>query len=111
MPSNSIIEWGDIALFAIIIAMLFGGSACSTAGGFKGLRIGIIAHTLKREVKRMALPDSMVSVEKYHHIRDVVLDDSQIRSAFLIVAAYIMTFTLGTLAGMLCGYLLWHGRF
>lgn len=97
-------EWGDIALFAIIIAMLFGGSACSTAGGFKGLRIGIIAHTLKREIKRMALPDSIVSVEKVHHIRDVILDDSLIRSAFLIVMAYIVTFTLGTLAGMLCGY-------
>lgn len=97
-------EWGDIALFAIIIAMLFGGSACSTAGGFKGLRIGIIAHTLKREIKRMALPDSIVSVEKYHHIRDVVLDDNLIRSAFLIVAAYVLTFTLGTLSGMLCGY-------
>ena len=97
-------EWGDIALFAIIIAMLFGGSACSTAGGFKGLRIGIIAHTLKREIKRMALPDSIVSVEKYHHIRDVVLDDNLIRSAFLIVTAYVLTFTLGTLAGMLCGY-------
>lgn len=97
-------EWGDIALFAIIIAMLFGASACSTAGGFKGLRIGIIAHTLKREIKRMALPDSIVSVEKIHHIKDVVLDDNLIRSAFLIVAAYVLTFTIGTLAGMLCGY-------
>ncbi len=98
------LEWGDIALFGIIVAMLFGGSACSTAGGFKGLRIGIIAHTVKREIKRMALPDTIVSVEKYHHIRDVVLDDSQIRSAFLIVAMYIVTFALGTLAGMLSGY-------
>jgi trk system potassium uptake protein TrkH len=98
------LEWGDIALFALIIAMLFGGSACSTAGGFKGLRIGIIAHTVKREVRRMALPDSIVSVEKYHHIKDVILDDSQIRSAFLIVTAYVVTFTIGTLAGMLCGY-------
>jgi trk system potassium uptake protein TrkH len=98
------LEWGDIALFGITLAMLFGGSACSTAGGFKGLRIGIIAHTVKREVKRMALPDSVVSVEKYHHIKDVVLDDSQIRSAFLIVAMYIVTFAIGTLAGMLSGY-------
>jgi len=97
-------EWGDVALFAMILAMLFGGGACSTAGGFKGLRIGIIAHTLKREIKRMAVPDSTVSVEKYHHIRDVALDDNVVRSAFLIVTAYVVTFTLGTLAGMLCGY-------
>ena len=52
----------------------------------------------------MAVPDSTVSVEKYHHIRDVALDDNVVRSAFLIVTAYVVTFTLGTLAGMLCGY-------
>ena len=97
-------EWGDIALFAIVIAMLFGGSACSTAGGFKALRIGIIAHTLKRDIKRMALPDSSISVEKYHHVKDIALDDNLIRSAFLIVTAYVVTFAAGTLAGMLCGY-------
>ena len=34
----------------------------------------------------------------------MVPDESQIRSAFLIVILYILTFTLGTLAGMLSGY-------
>jgi trk system potassium uptake protein TrkH len=97
-------EWGDIALFAIIIAMLIGGSACSTAGGFKGLRMGIIFNAFRRDVKRMVQPESMVSVQKYHHIKDVILDDGIARSAFLIVMAYIVTFTLGTLIGMLCGY-------
>jgi trk system potassium uptake protein TrkH len=97
-------EWGDIALFAIILAMLFGGSACSTAGGFKGLRIGIIFNTFRKDVKQMVLPESAVSVRKYHHIRDVVLEDKVVRSAFLIVTAYTLTFTLGTLVGMLCGY-------
>ena len=33
-------EWGNLALFAVIIAMLIGGSACSTAGGFKGTENG-----------------------------------------------------------------------
>jgi trk system potassium uptake protein TrkH len=98
------LEWGDIALFAIIIAMLIGGSACSTAGGFKGLRMGIIFNAFRRDVKRMVLPESMVSVQKIHHIRDSILEDNVIRSAFLIVGAYIVTFTLGTLVGMLCGY-------
>lgn len=97
-------EWGDIALFAIIIAMLIGGSACSTAGGFKGLRMGIIFNAFRKDVKRMVQPESMVSVQKYHHIKDVILDDNIARSALLIVMAYIVTFTLGTLTGMLCGY-------
>ncbi|MEG1304033.1 MAG: potassium transporter TrkG [Oscillospiraceae bacterium] len=97
-------EWGEIALFAIIIAMLFGGSACSTAGGFKGLRTGIIFNTLKTEIKRMMLPESRVSEQKIHHIRDVVLSEAAVRSAFLIVFAYIVTFSIGTLAGMFAGF-------
>lgn len=97
-------EWGDIALFALIISMLLGGSACSTAGGFKGLRTGIIFATFKSEVRRMMLPESRVSCQKIHHIKDVILTDSVTKSAFLIVVAYIITFTIGTLAGMLAGY-------
>ena len=42
------LEWGDIALGAMIVAMLIGGSACSTAGGFKGLRIGILSTRWSR---------------------------------------------------------------
>jgi trk system potassium uptake protein TrkH len=97
-------EWGDIALFAIVAAMLIGGSACSTAGGFKGLRIGIIFKAFKRDVNRLVLPESMISIQKVHHIKDSVLDDNAAKSAMLVVIAYILTFAAGTLAGMFCGY-------
>ena len=97
-------EWGDIALFALVIAMLLGGSACSTAGGFKGLRTGIIFSTFKMEVKRMLLPESRVSEQRIHHIKEVALSDPIIKSAFLIVSAYIVTFAIGTLLGMFAGF-------
>ncbi len=97
-------EWGDIALFAMTVAMLIGGSACSTAGGFKAMRVGIIFTSFKAEIKRMLLPESRVSEQKIHHIRDIVLSDQMIKSAYMIVAAYIMTFTVGTLIGMFAGY-------
>lgn len=97
-------EWGDIALFAMIIAMLLGGSACSTAGGFKALRTGIIFSTFKSEVKHLLLPESRVSEQRIHHIKDVVLSDSMIKSAFLIVTAYVVTFAFGTLVGMFAGF-------
>lgn len=97
-------EWGEIALFAMIIAMLLGGSASSTAGGFKALRVGMIFSTFKTEIKRMLLPESRISEQKIHHIKDLVLSDRVVKSAFLIVMAYIITFTIGTLAGMFAGY-------
>lgn len=97
-------EWGDIALFSITIAMLLGGSACSTAGGFKGLRTGIIFTTFLTEIKRMMLPESRVNRQKIHHIRDIMLSDATIKSAFTIVTAYVFTFAAGALAGMLAGF-------
>ncbi len=97
-------EWGDIALFAITIAMMFGGSASSTAGGFKGMRTGILFTALKGEVRRMVLPETRVKEQKYHHIRDIVLTDTVVKSAALIVILYVATFTVGTLAGLLAGF-------
>ena len=97
-------EWGDIALFALTIAMMLGGSASSTAGGFKGMRTGILFTALKSEVRRMVLPESRVREQKYHHIRDIVLTDTTVKSAALIVILYVATFAVGTLAGLLAGF-------
>lgn len=97
------LEWGDLALLAMILAMLIGGSACSTAGGFKGLRIGIIWNAFRRETRRLGQPESVVSTQRIHHIRDLSLDDNTVRSAMLIVIAYMITFTVTTMIGVLCG--------
>lgn len=97
-------DWGELALFAITVAMLIGGSACSTAGGFKGLRMAIIFKSFLKDLRQMSVPESRIILTKYHHIRDIVLEDQTARSAFLIVTAYIVTYAGTTLAGMLCGY-------
>lgn len=97
-------DWGDLALFAMILAMLFGGSACSTAGGFKGLRIAIIFKTVQREIRKYTLPASHISTTRIHHIRDIILTDDIIRSAFCIVTLYLVSFAVGTAAGMAAGY-------
>jgi trk system potassium uptake protein TrkH len=97
-------EWGNIALFAIMVAMMLGGSACSTGGGFKGLRTGLIFSAFRGEIKRMMLPESRVHEQRIHHIKNIVLTDSVVKNAALIVIAYIATFTIGTLLTMLAGY-------
>ncbi|HOU11354.1 MAG TPA: potassium transporter TrkG [Clostridiales bacterium] len=45
------IEWGGFGILILIVAMLIGGSACSTAGGFKGLRVGIVFKGIIAEIK------------------------------------------------------------
>ena len=97
-------EWGNMALLAVIIAMLIGGSAASTAGGFKGLRMGIIFKGFIRDIKRILLPESRIQIDKFHHISDVVLEEKHVRSAMFIVLAYIATFAIATLSGVFFGY-------
>lgn len=97
-------DWGDLALFAMTVAMLVGGSACSTAGGFKGLRVAVLFGAFRKTLRQASAAESRLIVQKYHHIRDLVLEDGTIQSAFLIVTCYMITYAVATLVGLLCGY-------
>ena len=97
-------EWGPLALMGVILAMGLGVSACSTTGGIKMLRIGLIATALKEDVKRFLTSESAVVTAKFRHLRDLFLDDKQVRSAALITIAYILLYLLGTAIGCFFGY-------
>ncbi|MFH1398468.1 MAG: TrkH family potassium uptake protein [Candidatus Omnitrophota bacterium] len=97
-------EWGNLAMIGIILAMAFGGSSCSTTGGIKMLRIGIIIKALIQDIKRIILPEKAVVIQRYHHIYKIFLEDKQVRSVFLITLLYLLLYGAGTIIGMLCGY-------
>ena len=97
-------EWGDLALIGIICAMALGGCACSTAGGIKMLRVGIIFNSLKQDIKAMSLPGHAIVTQKFHHMRTIFLEDSQVRTALLITLCYLVLYVLGMLIGIGCGY-------
>jgi len=97
-------EWGNLALVGIICAMAFGGGTCSTAGGVKMLRLGIIAKALQQDLRRIILPDLAVVEQRLHHIKEMFLEDRQVRSALLITLAYLALYGIGALVGMLYGY-------
>lgn len=99
-----ILEWGNLALLGLICAMGFGGSSCSTAGGIKMLRIGIIIKALAQDVKRIMLPEKAIVIQKFHHIKEVFLDDKIARSALMIGMVYLILYSLGAAFGMWCGY-------
>lgn len=98
------LEWGDFGVLIMTIVMLIGGSACSTAGGFKGLRVGIVWKGLIMDVKKLLFSEKHMKVYKYHYIKDRVLDDSVIKSSAVIICCYMVTFAIGTLLGTYYGY-------
>lgn len=97
-------EWGDVGLGAMVIAMLIGGSACSTAGGFKGLRVGILFKAILQDTKRLLSPASAISIEKFHYHGQRSLGDQQVRSAASIVLLYVAMFAAVVLATCAAGY-------
>jgi len=98
------LEWGDFGILILVIVMLIGGSACSTAGGFKGLRIGIIFNSILADVKRLLASERNVKVFRFHHIKDQILADGPVKASALIIICYLITFAIGTLIGTFYGY-------
>ncbi len=104
VPPVQLASWSELSLLAIILAMAFGGCVSSTAGAIKVLRIGIVAKGLWRQMKKVLMPEQGLVVEKVHHFRDMVLEDSQVQAAGLIIIAYIGLYLAGALVGVFCGY-------
>ncbi len=97
-------EWSYLALTVIIIAMGIGGSACSTAGGIKILRIGILFKSVIQDIRRIMAPGSAVVVEKFHHLKDIMLGDKLVRSSLVILILYLITYLAGTIVGHFYGF-------
>jgi trk system potassium uptake protein TrkH len=97
-------EWNHLALFGVICAMALGGAVCSTTGAIKMLRVGIIFKALLEDIKRIILPERAIVVQKFHHIKEIFLQDKQARSALLVTLLYLLLYALGAVVGMFFGY-------
>lgn len=104
-------DWGGLGITIMVVTMLIGGSACSTAGGIKGLRIGIIFKGIIADIQKLVKGDKTMRVVKYHHIKDQILDDSTFRSAASIAILYIVLFTIGVILTTISGYSLLESAF
>lgn len=97
-------DWSNLALTGVIFAMGLGGAVCSTTGAIKMLRIGVVFKALLEDIKRIILPEHAVIIQKFHHIKEVFLEDRIARSALMITLCYIILYLAGAAVGMFFGY-------
>jgi trk system potassium uptake protein TrkH len=97
-------QWGPVGMIATTIAMAIGASACSTGGGIKGVRVGIISKAFLQDIRRMISPQSAEVRATYHHMRDVIMDDALIRATLTITLMYVSMYGLTTMVGTFYGY-------
>ncbi len=96
--------WPIPTVFILSLLMLIGGSANSTCGGIKGLRLGIILKCLALELKKIFYPSSAVPGESYYHLGRNPLTETAIRGAAVVIVCYLLLFGLGTLITVAHGY-------
>jgi trk system potassium uptake protein TrkH len=90
--------WGG--QYILLVLMLLGGCAGSTAGGIKQLRVYIVLRFVVREITRMVHPNAVVPVRinKEAIQREIV---ANILGTFVL---YMFTFGVGVLLISLLGY-------
>lgn len=80
--------WPLFAQFVLLLLMFIGGSAGSTAGGFKVIRALIISRIVKNEVLKTLYPRRVMSL----HIGQEVIDKETQHSVLKYLAIYTMMF-------------------
>ena len=97
-------NFSSLSLITIIFAMMIGGGICSTTGGIKLLRLGIIFKTFFMEIKRWMMPQKSVYKDSFHHLQNLLLSDRRIRDAYIIFTFFIFTYIAGAIVGIIYGY-------
>ncbi|MDZ4169271.1 MAG: TrkH family potassium uptake protein [Coriobacteriia bacterium] len=97
-------QMGGAAIFAIVLAMGFGGMVSSTAGGIKSLRIGLMLSSVVLSVKQALSPRSAVVRVRFHHLVERFVTPEITASAFTYFTLYAVSYISGGVIGAAYGY-------
>lgn len=91
--TSDYMQWHPVGLWLILLlVMLIGGSAGSTSGGIKVVRIHILLRNTALEFKRLLFPNAVLPV-KYNK---AVLSDKTVNSVLAFVILYVVLIIIGT---------------
>lgn len=92
------------ALLIIIFCMAVGGSAGSTTGGIKVLRIGVLVKELVAYIKDLLAPASARQVVMYYHVGRRPLSHDLVRANLVVLLLYGVAFLITTIVTVTFGY-------
>ena len=96
-PSDIPVQWDGMGIFILTLLMIIGAGACSTGGGIKWLRIGILVKGMWWEIKSLLLPQSAVISRKIHHVHDIKINENLLRLTGLFVFSYIVVYIISVI--------------
>lgn len=90
-------QWEGMGIFILTILMMVGAGACSTGGGIKWLRIGILIKGMWWQVKSLFLPKNAVIPQKIHHVNDSRLGDNVLKLTGLFLFGYFLIYLVSVI--------------
>ena len=96
-------RWNGLGWLVLILFMLIGGGAGSTAGGIKQYRIHLLSKGLLWEFRRRLLPRRAVTdPDVWHGEQRLFISDKQLRQVSMFVFLYVAVFVVGS--GIIAAY-------
>jgi trk system potassium uptake protein TrkH len=97
--------WNDSGVTILIVLMIIGGGACSTAGGMKQFRIMVLIDMVRMEIRRILWPRrALVLQTRFDGVRDVPLSSQTLIQVSSFFFLYLATLMLGTWVMVMYGF-------
>lgn len=93
------LEWPEFAWGLVFIAMFFGGSTGSTAGGIKMVRHLMALKNIRKVFRQSVLPNAIIPIRLNKHI----VNDQTNYSILTFISAYFTLFATGSILLILMG--------
>ncbi|MDN6731194.1 MAG: TrkH family potassium uptake protein [Atopostipes suicloacalis] len=93
-------QWPEFSQMIIFALMFMGGSAGSTAGGMKVVRILVVFKQIKREIAKIFHPRAVIPIK----IGNKVLSDERVSGIFSFMGIYMLVFIIGSILLSLEGF-------
>lgn len=104
--------WPSSLMFIMIILMLIGGGAGSTAGGMKQYRVAFVFKAMYISIKNQIMHTRTITVDKINRYgKQEKMDKSIQISVIIYLCIYLVIFFLGSFIFCLFGYSLEHSMF
>ncbi|MCK9150458.1 TrkH family potassium uptake protein [Methanobacterium alcaliphilum] len=92
-----ITKWIGLGLFLITLLMIIGAGSCSTGGGIKWLRFGILLKGMIWQVKSFILPGKAIVPKKIHHVSELKITDDVLRLTGAFVFTYFVVYIVSVI--------------
>ncbi|AXV38648.1 MAG: TrkH family potassium uptake protein [Methanobacteriaceae archaeon] len=94
-------KWVGLGTFLLTLLMLIGAGSCSTGGGIKWLRTAVSIKNVWWQIKDYLLPSKAVTVRKIHHVRDIKVSDTLLRSIGIFIFVYLAIYISSVIVVMM----------